>query len=112
MTPGEQALRERHVDIIRRLDEPRLGNPKHAMERRAIEGELRALTARALALLDAARADAERLAEVLFEVRQHVPVPRSVTVGPEWMHRRDQRKRDAVAAADDALAAHRGEPQP
>jgi hypothetical protein len=44
MTDTDPALRARYDDIISRLDEPKMGNPKYGMDRRAIEGELRSLT--------------------------------------------------------------------
>jgi hypothetical protein len=50
-------LRERFDDIIRRLDEPKLGNPKYGQDRRRIEGELRAVARQALDALCSAQAD-------------------------------------------------------
>ena len=92
-----EAIRARLADIERRLDEPKFGNPKYAMDRRALEGELRSFTAQVLAALaavteerdaleterngwadtaaeylserDAARADAERLARYAQHTR-------------------------------------------
>lgn len=46
-------LRARYDDIIRRLDEPKLGNPKYMQDRVRIEYEMRALCRAALAETDA-----------------------------------------------------------
>ena len=54
MTPDPQeALRQALADIEWRLDAPPLGNPKYAMDRRAVEGELRSWAREALSALAA-----------------------------------------------------------
>lgn len=46
------ALRRQYIEVTGRLDEPKMGNPKYGMDRRAIESDLRRISLDAILLAE------------------------------------------------------------